>query len=57
MFRILPSSIPVPSYLHGDKALWYQLSDNGLAFATEQFSLEAVSSRLSALLAGLGILD
>ncbi len=43
--------------LHGDKALWYQLSDNGLAFATEQFSLEAVSSRLSTLLAGLGILE
>lgn len=41
--------------LHTDDALWERLSDAGLAFVREQYSLESNARRLAALLDELGI--
>ena len=42
--------------LHANRDLWDQLSDAGLTYAQEQFSLNAVQSKLTALLQELGVL-
>ena len=43
--------------LHTDRELWYRLSDAGLAYSEEHFSLNAVQSQLAVLLRDLGVLE
>ena len=42
--------------LHRDPDLWYRLSEAGLAFTRDHFSLEAVTGQLDELLTALGVL-
>jgi glycosyltransferase involved in cell wall biosynthesis len=41
--------------LHADDALWYRISDAGIVYAREHFSVESITEKVRQLLNGLGL--